>query len=286
MMAFFYWGNVINAQTQILTSDLANLYKPKTFSTISVHDPSVYFNSQDGKYYIYGSHYIGAVSSDLRNWTAITNYYNKSYDKAFKSSPARKVKRKLNGVVEEVDFPSFDAAAWCATYASNTNASEAVWVRGDQWAPDVVWNPILNKWCYYVSLNGDFWSSVIVLMTSDNIHGPYTYQGPVVMGGFIGTNTSKDNTNKIAPPNYKNSDLEIVMGTQSSLPSKYNKGNNNGTYWPNCIDPCVFFDESGEMWLVYGSWSGGIFMLKLDKETGLRDYTYTYPNTNAGSANC
>lgn len=286
MMAFFYWGNVINAQTQITTSELANLYKSKSFSTISVHDPSVYFNSQDGKYYIYGSHYIGAVSSDLRNWTVINNYYNKTYDKAFKSSPARKVKRKLNGVIEEVDFPSFDAAAWCATYASNSNASEADWVRGDQWAPDVVWNPIMNKWCYYVSLNGDFWSSVIVLMTSDNIRGPYTYQGPVVMGGFIGTNTSKDNTNKITPPNYKNSDLEIVMGTQSSLPSKYNKGNNNGTYWPNCIDPCVFFDESGEMWLVYGSWSGGIFMLKLDKETGLRDYTYTYPNTNAGSANC
>ncbi|MBO4665234.1 MAG: family 43 glycosylhydrolase [Bacteroidaceae bacterium] len=286
VMAFFYWGNVINSQTQVTTSELDNLYKSKTFSTISVHDPSVIFNSQDGKYYIYGSHYIGAVSSDLRNWTAINNYYSKTYDKAFKSSPARKVKRKLNGVVEEVDFPSFDAAAWCATYASNTNTSEADWVKGDQWAPDVVWNPTMNKWCYYVSLNGDFWSSVIVLMTSDNIKGPYTYQGPIVMGGFIGTNTSKDNTKNITPPDYKKSDLEIVMGTQSSLPSKYKKGNNNGNYWPNCIDPCVFFDEEGELWLVYGSWSGGIFMLKLDKDTGLRDYTYTYPNTNAGNTTC
>lgn len=285
-LIFFYWGNAIKSQTQVTTAQMSNLYKTKTFNTIGVHDPSVVFNSKDGKYYIYGSHYAGAVSTDLRNWTAIGNYYNTTYDKAFKKSPARKVKRTLNGVVEEVDFPSFDAAAWCATYASNNNMSEAEWVSGNQWAADVVWNPSMNKWCYYVSLNGDFWSSVVVLMTSDNIKGPYTYQGPVVMGGFIGSNTSKDNTKNITPPDYKKSDLEIVMGTQTSLPSKYKKGNNNGNYWPNCIDPCVFFDEDGELWLVYGSWSGGIFMLKLDKETGLRDYTYTYPNTNAGNSSC
>jgi len=285
-MTFFCWGSVIISQTQVTTSELSELYKKKSFNSISVHDPSVYFNSTDGKYYIFGSHFIGGVSSDLRNWTAIQNYYNTTYDKAFKSSPARKVKRKLNGYIEEVDFPTFDAAAWCATYAANNNKTEAQWVSGDQWAPDVVWNPTMNKWCYYVSLNGDFWSSVIVLMTSDKITGPYKYQGPVVMGGFIGSNTSSDNTNKIAPPDYKKSDLEIVMGTQTTLPAKYKKGNANGDYWPNCIDPCAFFDEQGELWLAYGSWSGGIFMLKLDKETGLRDYTYTYANTNAGSKNC
>ena len=31
----------------------------------------------------------------------------------------------------------------------------------------------------------------------------------------------------------------------------------------------------------YGSWSGGIFLLKLDKETGLRDYTYKYTSDYA-----
>ena len=40
----------------------------------------------------------------------------------------------------------------------------------------------------------------------------------------------------------------------------------------------------------YGSWFAGIFMIKLDKENGLRDYTYTYPyqvkgvTTTAGAA--
>lgn len=41
----------------------------------------------------------------------------------------------------------------------------------------------------------------------------------------------------------------------------------------------------------YGSWSGGIFMLKLNEENGLRDYEYTYDyevngvKTQPGSAN-
>lgn len=37
---------------------------------------------------------------------------------------------------------------------------------------------------------------------------------------------------------------------------------------PNVIDPQVFFDKQGQLWMVYGSYSGGIFMLKMDKNTG------------------
>ena len=44
----------------------------------------------------------------------------------------------------------------------------------------------------------------------------------------------------------------------------------------------------------FGSWSGGIFMIMLDKTNGLRDYTYTFPyevngkttTPSAASANC
>jgi beta-xylosidase len=46
--------------------------------------------------------------------------------------------------------------------------------------------------------------------------------------------------------------------------------------FPNCIDPCVFYDDDGNLWMSYGSWSGGIFMLELDEETGLRDYNVSY----------
>ena len=39
--------------------------------------------------------------------------------------------------------------------------------------------------------------------------------------------------------------------------------------YPNAIDPTVFYDADGKMWMVYGSWSGGIFLLEIDEKTGL-----------------
>lgn len=31
------------------------------------------------------------------------------------------------------------------------------------------------------------------------------------------------------------------------------------------------------MWMAYGSWFGGLYLLKLDASTGLGDYSYQYP---------
>ena len=38
---------------------------------------------------------------------------------------------------------------------------------------------------------------------------------------------------------------------------------------PNAVDPCVFFDARGRLWMIYGSYSGGIFAKELDPSTGL-----------------
>ena len=43
----------------------------------------------------------------------------------------------------------------------------------------------------------------------------------------------------------------------------------DATVYPNAIDPCVFFDAQERLWMVYGSYSGGIFLLELDPATGL-----------------
>ncbi|MBE6640622.1 MAG: hypothetical protein E7619_03455 [Ruminococcaceae bacterium] len=37
----------------------------------------------------------------------------------------------------------------------------------------------------------------------------------------------------------------------------------------NCIDPCVFTDDDGETYFIWGSYWTGIYMRRLDKETGL-----------------
>lgn len=260
------------AQTQqITTTEAKNLYQTKNKTYVSIHDPSVVWEPKTKRYYIIGSHKAGAYSSDMQNWTQAnpkwqagsnTNAANKD---AFVTPAVKKVKK--GGV--EVDFPQFDAVAWSAL--GGTQGGTAYSVDGNMWAPDVIWNPTMEKWCMYLSINGDNWMSSIILLTSSNITGPYVYQGPVVISGFKNGTT------------YKSTDLELVLGTLSSLPSRYNHTSNTngqkyGDWWPNNIDPCVFYDENGELWIAYGSWSGGIWMLKLNKENGLRDYDTTYPS--------
>lgn len=278
LSAFLLMNFSAKAQTKLETSELTGTYKYSSanVSPYGIHDPSVVWDSSTKTFYVFGSHYAGAKTTNLRNWTGIGNYYQGGYNsenayKVFKSNPTHKVMRCLPGstVQEEVTLGSYDASAFCSIYSGN----EAGWVQGDQWAPDIIYNPNMGKWCIYLSLNGDNWASVVVLLTSDNPTGPYTYVAPIVFGGF---NNNSYSGKKV---DYKNTDLELVLGTQSSLPGRYNKGTSWGSFWPNCIDPCVFFDEEGELWIAYGSWSGGIWMLKLDKQTGLRDYTYTYSGT-------
>lgn len=266
------------SQVQLTTDEIKNtgLFQNKSFSTIGVHDPSIFFDEKSQTYYIYGTHYSGAKTKDLRNWSRVANYFNTSQATAFSKCTTRKTFRCLPGKTEktEVTLPSYDAKTFCSIYGDPNT-----WINGNMWAPDIIYNPNMGKYCLYLSLNGDHWASVIVLMTADKVEGPYTYQGPIVFGGF---NAQSYNGKKV---DYKKTDLEVVLGEQKDIPSRY-KTDKWGSYYPNCIDPCVLFDEEGELWMTYGSWSGGIFILKLDKNTGFRDYTYTYSGTgNSPDAN-
>ena len=42
----------------------------------------------------------------------------------------------------------------------------------------------------------------------------------------------------------------------------------DATKHPNVVDPDVFYDKDGKLWMVYGSYSGGIFILEMDETTG------------------
>jgi arabinan endo-1,5-alpha-L-arabinosidase len=218
-----------------------------TLKRVSVHDPSIVWEPVSQTYYIFGSHRAAAKTTDMRNWTAFTAPWTTATSNNATNSAALA-----------------EAVKW--SKRGSTNYS----VDGNMWAPDVIWNKAMNKWCMYLSVNGDNWYSSIVLLTADNIEGPYLYQATVVMSGFH-TGTT-----------YKDTDLEQVIGTQASLPGRYAIGNGWGRRYPNCIDPCVFYDEEGKLWMSYGSWSGGIWMLELDENTGLRDYDVTYTLTGSG----
>ena len=266
-------------------------------SRISVHDPSIVMDvtgsTTNPKYYIYGSH-LGRgktyASGNYQIWNtfktgeentgtsnslfADVNGKLVNFKDAYSTQLVKKVK---NYKGEEVDFPNFNAHAW---QAKGNN------VKGMQWAPDVIYNKTMKKWCMYMSLNGDNWCSTIVcFISSDGLEGPWIYQGPVVCSGFSGRYA---HNGFAASGDWKNTDLAIATGC-TSLPQRYNT-DKWSLYGPNCIDPCVFYDDDDNLWMSYGSWFAGIFMIKLDKENGLRDYTNTYPyqvkgvTTTAGAA--
>ncbi len=206
------------------------------YKRVSVHDPSIVKDPETGMYYIFGSHMAWAKSEDLINWQHFDMNINK-------------------------DFNTIFGPIWNSHCASAGSS-----IQGNLWAPDVVYNDTLGKWCMYMSVNNANWQSVIVLLTADNIEGPYTYVDEIVYSGFYDGNTlNKDRASK--------SDIYKVLGEGADL-SRYNS---TDLCKINAIDPCITIDDNGDYWMTYGSWSAGIFQLKLDKNTGLRDYNYTYP---------
>ena len=290
------------AQTPVGDNDLANAYATQKIGRIAVHDPSIVMdvtgsNANNPLYYIYGSH-LGRAKTYATGNYQIWNTFKMGEENTgtsnslfagvngklvnFKDAYSTQLVKKVkNYKGEEVDFPNFDAHGW--QYKGYN-------VQGNQWAPDIVYNKTMKKWCMYMSLNGDHWCSSIVCFVSDNIEGPWTYQGPVVFSGFQGTYA---HNSYAAADDWKHTDFAIATG-ETALPSRYKVGDKWGTYWPNCIDPCVFYDDDDNLWMSYGSWSGGIFMIRLDKTNGLRDYTYTFPyqisgkttTPGAADANC
>ncbi|HYQ58308.1 MAG TPA: glycoside hydrolase family 43 protein, partial [Draconibacterium sp.] len=45
----------------------------------------------------------------------------------------------------------------------------------------------------------------------------------------------------------------------------------NSNFLPNAIDPCVFYDKDERLWMLYGSFSGGIFVLELNQDGSLKE---------------
>lgn len=104
------------------------------------------------------------------------------------------------------------------------------------WAPNVVEAADGGYWLYGSWTSG-FGSpqSIIFLCHAEEITGPY----------------------------------ELVYaenGDPAVLVYSYDGG---GSY-PNAIDPFVYYDQAGNMYLAYGSFSNGIWCVELDPETGLR----------------
>ncbi|WP_111642954.1 glycoside hydrolase family 43 protein [Marinimicrobium alkaliphilum] len=118
------------------------------------------------------------------------------------------------------------------------------WTRGpSMWAADVTQLGDGRFYFYYNGSQGDRPRGALGLAVSDDIEGPYEDQGIFLWSG-----------------------METGAENAEYHPTG---GNFNSFTEPHAIDPHVFYDKDGELWMVYGSYSGGIFVLDMDEETGL-----------------
>lgn len=97
------------------------------------------------------------------------------------------------------------------------------------WAPDVVQLGNGTYAMYYCTCEGSCPLSTLGIAYAEKPEGPYVNQGIILKSGYAGY---------------------------------------NATVYPNAVDPCTFYDKEGRLWMVYGSYSGGIYILEMDAETG------------------
>lgn len=106
------------------------------------------------------------------------------------------------------------------------------------WAPDVVRLSGGTYAMYYCNCQGDAPVSCLGLATSESIAGPYSNQGILLKSGMGADMPDEDG------------DLYQAAAD------------------PNAVDPVLFYDPEGRLWMIYGSYSGGIFVKEMDPKTG------------------
>ncbi len=106
------------------------------------------------------------------------------------------------------------------------------------WAADVLQLESSGRYLmYYNSCKGSEPRSALGIASSTDVEGPYEDEGIFLYSG--------------------------MWGEESPDGAIYNP-----QVHPNAIDPDAFYDRSGSPWMVYGSYSGGIFIVELDPLTG------------------
>ncbi len=230
---------------------------------VSVHDPSI-IESQNGTYYIFGSHGATAKSTDLLSFENVNCGIN---DNNGVLVPDGKTLREVLA----------EPFGWTDTYQQIHNYTESNW-ETNIWAPDVIYNEAMGKYCYYAS--SSVWGtphSVIWFGTSDNIEGPYENIKSIVYSGF--DNITSSDFVPMYSTHYTFTNIHTLLKkgklTYSDVKNApwYNiDGSYNSAVYPNCIDPTVFYDKDGNLQMVYGSYFGGIYIMPLNEKTGEPDY--------------
>lgn len=221
---------------------------------VSVHDPSI-FKDNDGTYYVFGSHIEAAKTNDLQNWTRFTNGYTASGNTLFGDLSSNLAK----------------AFAWSGEDLEDCEGGFAVW------APDVIYNPdyvntdgTKGAYLMYFCTSSTYMRSVIGFAVSQKAEGPYTFVDTLIYSGFTENDSYATSSTKNVNRKYTSTNIDelITAGEVTYNSSWFSSSNYNNYLYPNAIDPTIYYDTDGTMYMCYGSWSGGIFTLEIDPATG------------------
>ncbi|MDL4843194.1 LamG-like jellyroll fold domain-containing protein [Aquibacillus rhizosphaerae] len=235
--------------------------EPLEFDRASVHDPSIIKEEGEDVYYVFGSHIAAAKSDDLINWTSIV-------DREYETPENNPIYGDLSNNLAE----SFE---WAGEDDADSSGGFAVW------APDIFYNKdylhedgSTGAYMMYYSVSSTYIRSAIGIAVSENIEGPYQYVDTIMYSGFTNYETY-DNSSDVNK-HYENTNIPdlIEKGDIDEVnPDWFTEdGDFNNALYTNAIDANILYDENGTLWMTYGSWSGGTFILELDKQTGLPKY--------------
>ena len=257
----------VTAETE---ADTASAEELKKAVHVCVHDPSV-FEDADGMFYVVGSHTASASSEDLIEWKQLNFDYGNGKGLPFYGD--------LQTMLEE-------PFRWAGFNDGDCSGNGYA-----VWAPDLIWNPYYvwddgdtGAYMLYLCCSSTWRRSCIAFLTAKELTGDYVYGDTIVYSGFTknGEFDGKSSRDTSWDNDYLNLKELTELGASGGGIDEVSDnwfnadGSWNHTYAPNAIDPNVFFDASGEkLYMAYGSWSGGMFLLELDRETGRAVYPGT-----------
>lgn len=229
----------------------AEIKQKETITHVSVHDPSVLYG-EDKNYYVFGSHQAAAKSSDLMEWKSFSNLY-----------------------AQEASKELAESFAWAGYQDGSTNAKNGIAL----WAPCAVYNPYYKNsdgtqgsYMLYYPASSNFKRGCIGFAVSQVPDKEYRYVDTIMYSGFTKKGGKDEAQCKdTVDTNYERTNLsELIKAGTLSFQEDWltEEGDYNIGSYPQAIDPTVFFDKDGQLWMCYGSHGGGIWLLPLDRTTG------------------
>ncbi len=224
-------------------TDIAGWNKHTQWNLANVHDPTV-MKADDGYYYMYqtdasygneheksNGHFLARRSKNLVDWEYV--------GPTMSTAPAW-VKTKLNEMRTAQGLPTIDNPSY------------------GYWAP-VARKVSAGKYRMYYSIVVNNYIKTGKESTEANFDNSWTERA------FIGLMETSDPAGNVWE------DKGYVVCSSTDLEKNWQRAsldNWDGYFKWNAIDPTYIIDQSGDHWLIYGSWHSGLTALQLNATTG------------------